>query len=347
MNSGHFFAISLLIFFLLLGCSLSALAQQDSPTVLRLNSRLVTLDVSVTDKRTGLRVEGLKSEDFEIEDEGRRVEITHFNNASDLARPLALVLIIDVRHTNKIVVPKLRQALESAIKNLRSEDQVAVMDFWHGHEIVQGLTINRQIVLNAFSTITRHQEMPRLLPQWYYFGKGEGISQDIADVTVTAIKHVREQKPESRTALIFISDDLNTSRSRLFNSTKEQLLLHSVTVGNLMQVTSKFTTTLKPLAKTAAIINPTVPQGESSARYSTESGGEVIEVKGDNYSRALEQMLGNLVGRYNLGFIPNESKLDGKLRKLMVKVKASSRIPKDAKLVIRARRGYIATKGVE
>jgi VWFA-related protein len=341
MNN-NFFAAFLL--FLLQAYPFSVLAQQEA--VLRLNSKLVTLDVMVTDKRTATRVEGLKNEDFEVEDEGRRVEITHFNNASDLTRPLALVFIIDVRNTNKIVIPKLHQALESAIKKLRSDDQIAVMDFWYGYEMVQELTTNRQTVLSAFGIVTKHQETPRPLPKWYHDPVYvEGISRDIADVASAAIKHIGEKMPRSRKALVFISDDLNASSSRLFESTKEQLLLHGVTVGNLMQVTSKYAATLKPIAKTMGTIN--FRKSESIARYSAETGGEVITIKGDNYSEALEQMLGNLVGRYNVGFVPDEARLDGKLHKLTVKIKASAHIPKDAKLVIRARRGYIATKGAE
>ena len=114
-----------------------------------------------------------------------------------------------------------------------------------------------------------------------------------------------------------------------------------------MQVTSKFTATLKPLAKTAAIINPIGKYGESIARYSAETGGEVVAVKGDSYSEALEQLLGNLVGRYSVGFVPDETRLDGKLHRLTVKIKASAHIPKDTKLVIRARHGYIASKTME
>ncbi len=61
-----------------------------------------------------------------------------------------------------------------------------------------------------------------------------------------------------------------------------------------------------------------------------------------DYSSALEQIIGNLVGRYSLGFIPDNARLDGRLHKLAVKVRVPASLGKERKVEIRTRRGYFA-----
>jgi hypothetical protein len=68
----------------------AASLRQDPPAAtLRVDSRLVTLDILVLERRTGERVQGLRHEDFEVLDDGRPVELTHFGNDSGASRPLA------------------------------------------------------------------------------------------------------------------------------------------------------------------------------------------------------------------------------------------------------------------
>lgn len=72
-----------------------------------------------------------------------------------------------------------------------------------------------------------------------------------------------------------------------------------------------------------------------------QTGGEVVEV-GDG--DALEQVVGNLMGRYSLGFVPDEKDLDGRFHKLKVKIKDSVLKSRKLKPTLRARSGYYAKK---
>ena len=65
----------------------------DSSDVIRTNSNLVMVPVSVTDQ-TGQAVQGLKIEDFRLEEEGKKQEITGIGDPQQV--PLAIALLFDI-----------------------------------------------------------------------------------------------------------------------------------------------------------------------------------------------------------------------------------------------------------
>ena len=65
----------------------------DSADVIRTNSNLVMVPVSVTDQ-TGQAIQGLKVEDFRLEEEGKRQEISGIGDPEQV--PLAIALLFDV-----------------------------------------------------------------------------------------------------------------------------------------------------------------------------------------------------------------------------------------------------------
>jgi VWFA-related protein len=79
--------------------------------------------------------------------------------------------------------------------------------------------------------------------------------------------------------------------------------------------------------------------GESDMRKLTEqTGGRVINVgnKFDKLRDAFDQIAAELRSQYNIGYTPNNTKLDGSYRKLEIKNKQSYKI--------QARAGYYAGK---
>ena len=328
----------------LAACVAPASSQQDKSDVVRVTSRLVNVDVLVTDKRTGARIDGLKREEFEVTDNGRPVTVTHFSQGADPEHPLALLLLINTRSTTKANVPHLRTALSSALMKLRSEDEVAVIDYWYGNELVQELTRDRARVLDALSAVAERQDHPRPRPK-HYGGGVSGVGQDLATSLLLGAHLVQERLPGARIGLVVIDDDLNATPGELVTDTAKQLLVSGATVSGLIKVSGWFANTLKPIGHAIDVSHyPTLHARptENVAYYSAQTGGEIINVRGDNYSAALEQLVGDLVARYSLGFVPDVTRLDGRFHDLKVKVKVPVTLGKDRKLVIRARRGYLA-----
>ena len=212
------------------------------------------------------------------------------------------------------------------MRQLRLEDEVAVFDFAADFEMVQELTGDRAKVLSALEKTVERQKHPL---------KSTGRNADVlSHVLLAAVNHTKERKPKSRIALIVISDDiLGTQSSELKTDTENHLLAAGAAVNGLIKVTGVLANALKPMVPTRQI-----------AYYSEQTGGEMINVKGDDYSSALEQVIGNVVGRYSLGFQPDESRLDGQFHRLTVNVKVPDAQGKKQRILTRARRGYFARK---
>ncbi|CAN5506901.1 hypothetical protein BH10ACI2_BH10ACI2_20380 [soil metagenome] len=99
----HSFQNLNLILLVMLGISITGLAQIPNPTVtpkpkvdddiIKVESRLVVVPVSVTDSN-GQAVLGLKAEDFRINEEGKQQTIDHVGTAESV--PLEIALLFDV-----------------------------------------------------------------------------------------------------------------------------------------------------------------------------------------------------------------------------------------------------------
>ena len=71
-------------------------AQEVADTI-RINTRVVFLDALVKDKRTGVPITELKPEHFEILDNGNPRPIAYFTREGQARKPLAFVLVLDLR----------------------------------------------------------------------------------------------------------------------------------------------------------------------------------------------------------------------------------------------------------
>ena len=322
--------------FVLTASDVSAFAQGETSETVRVTSRLVSVDVLVTNKRTGARVDGLRQEDFQVSDNGRLQVLTHFAKGATADRPLALAMLVDVRGTTKAVVPKLRAALQRALLQLQPEDQVAVFDFWAGYEMLQELTRDRARVLEALTEAVSRQEQPRPKKG----GRRGGQSgESMASALLAAMRHLQERQPQARMALIIITDDLNAPPRRVVMDTTKELLAGGATVSALIKVSGSFATIVKSLPH----LSPRT-MNRNAEYYSEQTGGEVVDISGDDYSVALEKVVGDLAGRYSLGFVPDTTRLDGRFHKLAVKTKVPPSLNEHDKTLIRARRGYLARR---
>lgn len=314
---GFLFGLSFILF-----ASLSVYAQDDSE-IIRVDTRLVSVDVLVTDKRTGARIDELKREDFEILDDGRPQTLTHFSRGSSAEQPLAVLLLIDTSTSmDQSKLSRIRTGLERALTQLRLEDEVAVMTYSPGNKMIQELTRDRKRVLDALSILAENQEPSK-----------KRINHTGSDMTagfLASMRHAQERLPKARIALVVISDDVNDTPQQVAASATDKLLAGGADVSGLLNIRGKIT-----------ISNP-LSQDKNVRYFSEQTGGEVVSVRDGDYSSALEQIVGNLVGRYSLGFIPDNARLDGRLHKLTVKVRIPASLGKKRKLEIRARRAYFA-----
>src|SRR5690349_18954340 len=76
--------------------SFSVNAQEVEDTI-KIKTRVVFLDALVKDKKTNLPISDLTTENFEVLDDGKPRDISYFTREGQARKPLALVLILDLR----------------------------------------------------------------------------------------------------------------------------------------------------------------------------------------------------------------------------------------------------------
>src|SRR5215510_1162702 len=125
---------------------------RDSDTTLRVNVDLVNVIFTVTEGN-GRMVPGLNKEDFLVEEDGRKQEVSHF--AREVTLPLTLALLIDTSPSVQPVLDLEKQtAVEFLNSVLRKEDLALVMNFDRGVSLVQDFTPDIRRLSKAIGSLS-------------------------------------------------------------------------------------------------------------------------------------------------------------------------------------------------
>ncbi len=156
------------------------------------------------------------------------------------------------------------------------------------------------------------------------------------------------ERPNSQAAVVWLSDgiapveykDLEQAEASLIQSN----VIFSALVAEMKTGFKLFKPILKPLGNWAGI-----SIYGTSQRVATQTGGEVVRVRRpEDYANGLGKIVGNLTGRYSLGFTLAETEQDdGQMHKLEVRVRARDPKGRARKLNVVSRRGYFMPKDGE
>ena len=119
----------LLLVILAAPASFSIHAQEVEDTI-KIKTRVVFLDALVKDKKTSLPISNLTPENFEVLDEGKPRSISYFTREGQARKPLALILILDLREDGAgrfMKRPEILKAMEDELAKLPPGDEVAIM----------------------------------------------------------------------------------------------------------------------------------------------------------------------------------------------------------------------------
>src|SRR5215813_8854741 len=119
----------LLLFILATFTSLPAQAQEVEDTI-KIKTRVVFLDALVKDKKTNLPISNLATENFQVLDDGKPRDISYFTREGQARKPLALILILDLRADGAgrfLKVPEILKSMENELAKLPPGDEVAIM----------------------------------------------------------------------------------------------------------------------------------------------------------------------------------------------------------------------------
>jgi Ca-activated chloride channel homolog len=112
----------------------------DSSDVIRVNTTLVTIPVSVMD-REGRYVPNLQKEEFRVWEDGVEQEVAFFQSVD---KPFSVVLMLDTSPSTQFRLEDIQDAAISFVNQLRSDDRVMVVSFNDDIKILSEFTTDRR-----------------------------------------------------------------------------------------------------------------------------------------------------------------------------------------------------------
>ncbi len=280
-------------------------AQQDDDVV-RVNTDLVVLNVTVTDK-AGQYIPGLRLSDFTVFEDGRQVSAQMISSFSMHESPFASVILLDTSSSMERRLSLARSAAIQFLDKLREEDVAAVYKFDSKVEQVQEFSTGRDLAPMAYEV------------------KAYGMTT-LNDAIVDASKALAARE-EKRKAIIVLSDGVDTSSKASSGKAVESALAVGATIYAVDMSSSEG-------GNLGAQRNVAVLK-----EFTEKSGGRFVATPGGPALRdAFASIAVELGHQYTIAYRPLNQARDGKWRKLDVKLSRSD-------LVVRTRKAYRAPKG--
>src|SRR5690349_9310447 len=308
---------------------------ESSAEVVTVNVDLVKIDALVLQKDTARIVGGLQKEDFLLYEDGVKQEITHFSQDQ---LPLSVVVAIDrgpaCPHPIDVWSDEAHRAAREAIDRLKPVDEIAVMAFTDSAKLIQPFTRNRIMIEQALNNIPPP-------------AKTTNVAHCFNLMFADAAQHMlKASNPAGRRVIIVI-----TSMTRLFdcsngpsNRAASAAIYESGAVVCAIIPKVILQRVENTMQTVATRVNKVVAANYMDLEYlANETGGEVLADKPRKLDTTFQTLIDHLRSRYNLAFVSTNKKRDGTTRKLKLDVDSARQKSQD-KLVIKARRSYIAPR---
>jgi VWFA-related protein len=169
----------------------------DAGDVIRVNTTLVTLPVSVMD-RDGKYIPNLRKEDFRLWEEGAEQNIAFF---SSVDKPFSVVLMLDTSGSTRSRIGDIQDAAITFVNQLRPDDEVMVVSFAEQVRVLSEFTKDRYRLRDAI--------------RYTHPGNGTRL-YDAIDLVINQ----RLNSVSGRKAIVLFTDGVDTtSRNASYEST--------------------------------------------------------------------------------------------------------------------------------
>lgn len=289
--------------------------------VIRVDSQLVTLNVSVIDRGTSRGLVGLVQSDFKLFEDGQEQRLVQFESSS---APFDLVLLIDLSGSTKEVVKLIRAAALRFVNAARPADRIAVITFAGSSSIVSGLTADRDLLRQRIETIDT--------------ARGDTKLYDAINFAMSQV--ARDANNSRRSAIVVMSDGLDGTIPGISGQLGSQSS-YQETLRNVQEFDGVLYTLWLNTEYEAMSPLDTQPEafdmGHDRMKEMAEAGGGVfypVERLTD-LAGAYEQVVADLGTVYSLAYRPSNHARDGQWRAIRIGVNRSN-------AVARGKRGYYA-----
>ncbi len=288
--------------------------------IIRVDSQLTTLNVSVVDRTTSRGVSGLVQRDFELLEDGTRQEIVQFESSE---APFDLVLLIDISGSTRDKVKLIRAAALRFVKAARPSDRIAIISFAGRPTLVSPFTLDRELLrqrVNAIDTA--------------------GGDTKLYDATEFALRQIPQGTTSSRrTALVLMSDGLDGSIEGVQGDGSQ--LSYNELVGQIREFDGVLYSLWLNTEYEALSPLDTQPEAfdqshQRMKEVADAGGGAFYEVdRLEDLAGAYERVVADLGTVYSLAYRPTNKARDGKWRTIRVNVARPA-------AVARGKHGYFA-----
>lgn len=318
----------------------------DAGDVIRVNTSLVTIPVSVMD-RDGRYVPNLQKEEFRIWEDGVEQEVAFFQSVD---KPFSVVLMLDTSPSTQFRLEDIQDAAINFVNQLRSDDKVMVVSFNDDIKVLTEFTTDRRKLERAIQR-ARTDDGTRL-----YDAVDMVINQQLSRV-------------QGRKAIVLFTDGVDTTsrranyQSNIMDAQELDALIYSVQYDTSQDMNSNY-----PSMGSVDIWGQILggifggggrrgggrrgggggyPQGRGTARDDYDLGNQYLlelanstggrEYHADslqNMSTAFANVAEELRRQYSIGYYPKRPPEAGQRRQIKVRARQPN-------LAVRARDSYI------
>ena len=289
--------------------------------VIRVDTQLVSVNVSVVDRGTSRGVNDLTKDDFRLFEDNVPQQIAHFDSAS---APFNLVLLIDLSGSTTKVVETIKAAALHFVAAARPFDRIGIITFAGGQVVVSSLTTDHEALRQRINAIARPEGSTKLY-----------------DSLAFAMDEVfREARDSRRNAIVVMSDGLDSVMPNVTGEGSQlsyaELVRRAKEFDGVVYSIWTDTQSYEPLSP-QDIQQETFDRAHDQMKELADVGGgafyECEELK--DLAGAYDRVVADLGTVYTLSYRPTNKVRDGSWRTIRVNVNR-------ANSVARGKRGYYA-----
>lgn len=290
--------------------------------VIRVDSQLVTLNISVIDRGTNRGLMDLTQSDFKLFEDGQEQRIVQFESSS---APFDMVLLIDLSGSTREVVKLIRAAALRFVDAARPADRIAVIVFAGEATIISELTADRELLRQRIETIDT--------------ARGDTKLYDATNFAMSEV--LKQSKKSRRTAIVLMSDGLDGTIPGISGQQGSLKYSYAETLRNIQEFDGVLYTLWLNTEYEAMSPEDTQPEafdmGHDRMKEMADAGGGIfykVERLAD-LAGAYEQVVADLGTVYSLAYKPSNNVRDGHWRAIRIGVNRPNAVP-------RGKRGYYA-----
>lgn len=304
-------------------------AQSNQPTptpppvkddeIIRVNTELVTLTATVTDKNGRYRAD-LKKEDFTVYENGTEQKLEYFNTGDRV--PMSLGIVFDVSGSMEDKIEGVQDAVEHFVKAIAPGDEIFLVKFSDDADLVLDFTDDKKKILRTIQNLEP---------------KG---STALYDAILLGLQKISEGKHRKR-ALLLLTDGNDTASSTRFEeitalARKSEVIIYGLGIGHGEKGSNHggiFDSRMKDTVdmRTLRVLADSTGGNAYYLENAHEGGRDLVD-------EAAAEVAAELKQQYTLGYYPTDKKDTGAFRQITVEVK-------DKSLRVRTKRGYYYNSG--